>query len=133
MFYMFFVQDGDFDGKVTKYQDLVVWQKSMQLVKEVYKLVRLLPKGEKYALGDQMRRAAVSIPSNIAEGYGRNYDKELIQFLYISRGSKSELETQIEISIMLGYFSREEAEASLDLCSEVGKMLNAFLSSLKNK
>lgn len=112
------------------YQDLLVWQKSMQLVKETYILVRLLPKEEIYALGDQIRRAVVSIPSNIAEGHSRNSDKELMQFLYIARGSKAELETQIKIGIMLNYFSEIQAEKVLNLCNEVGKMLNSFISKL---
>lgn len=115
------------------YQDLLVWQKSMQLVKEVYALVKLLPKEETYALSDQMRRAAVSIPSNIAEGYSRNSDKELMQFLYIARGSKAELETQIKIGIMLNYFSEIQAEKALNLCVEVGKMLNSFILKLSAK
>lgn len=115
------------------YQDLLVWQKSMQLVKEVYALVKLLPKEETYALSDQMRRAAVSIPSNIAEGYSRNSDKELMQFLYIARGSKAELETQIKIGIMLNYFSETQAEKALNLCVEVGKMLNSFILKLSAK
>ena len=112
------------------YQDLLVWQKSMQLVKEVYILAKILPKEETYALSDQMRRAAVSIPSNIAEGHSRNSDKELTQFLYIARGSKAELETQIKIGIMLNYFSEKQSENALNLCNEVGKMLNSFISKL---
>ena len=74
------------------YQDLIVWQKSMQLVKEVYTLVKTLPKEEQFALSDQMRRAVVSIPSNIAEGYGRNSTNDYIRFLNIARGSKYELD-----------------------------------------
>ena len=75
------------------FQDLIVWQESMQLAKEIYKLVKLLPSEEQYALSDQMRRAAVSIPSNIAEGQARNSTKEFIQFLYIAKGSNAELLT----------------------------------------
>ena len=112
------------------YQDLLVWQKSMQLVKEIYALVRLLPKEETYALSDQMRRAVVSIPSNIAEGHSRNSDKELAQFLYIARGSKAELETQIRIGIMLNYFSEHQSGTALNLCAEIGKMLNSFIAKL---
>ena len=83
--------------KSSDYKQLIVWHKSMDLVVEVYSLVKLLPKEELYALSDQMRRAVVSIPSNISEGLGRNSDKEFIQFLSVSRGSLWELATQIEV------------------------------------
>ncbi len=76
----------------------------MELVTELYRIIKLLPKEEMYALSEQMRRAAVSIPSNIAEGYNRETDKELIRYLYIAKGSTAELETQIQIAINLGYF-----------------------------
>ena len=112
------------------YQELVVWQKAMLLVKKIYELVNLLPKEETYALSDQMRRAAVSIPSNIAEGYSRNSDKELAQFLYIARGSKAELETQIQIAEMLKYFTEEQTAEVLELSGEVGKMINSFITKL---
>ena len=77
------------------YKDLIVWQKSMDLVDEIYRLVKFLPKEETYALSDQMRRAAVSVPSNIAEGYERKSPKEFANFLSIARASRAELETQI--------------------------------------
>lgn len=116
---------------IKSYKDLIVWQKAMDLVTEIYKLVRMLPKEETYALSDQMRRAAVSIPSNIAEGYSRNSDKELLQFLHISRGSKAELDTQIQIAIYLGYFRKEDAEPSICLSEEAGKLLNALITKIK--
>ena len=78
-----------------KYEDLIVWQKAMDLVAEVYRIVKALPGEELYALSDQMRRAAVSIPSNIAEGQERNTTKDFINHLYIAKGSKGELETQL--------------------------------------
>lgn len=112
------------------YRELSVWKRSMELVVEVYRLIKLLPKEEMYALSDQMRRAAVSIPSNIAEGYSRNSDKELAQFLYIARGSKSELETQLLITVSLGYVSDAQVQTALAQCEEVGKMLNAFLKKI---
>ena len=77
------------------YRELIVWQKSMELAEKVYLLVKALPKEETYALSDQMRRAAVSIPSNIAEGHARQSQKEFLQFLCIARGSRAELETQL--------------------------------------
>ncbi len=114
--------------RMKDYKELLVWQKSMELVAELYRIIKLLPKEETFALSDQMRRAAVSIPSNIAEGYNRNSDKELLQFLYISRGSTAELETQIIIAINLQYFSNSDAEKAMNLCNEVRKMLNSFIS-----
>ena len=115
---------------IRDYKDLLVWQKAMELVTELYRLVKLLPKEETYALSDQMRRAAVSIPANIAEGYNRNTDKELLQFLYIARGSGAELETQILIARNLGYLSSEDSEKTMELCLETRKMLNAFISKV---
>ena len=117
---------------IKDHKDLTVWQKSMSLVTSTYKLVRRLPKEESYALSDQMRRAAVSIPSNIAEGYNRQSDKELLQFLYIARGSKAELDTQILIAINLGYFSSDDAKETMLLSEETGKLLNSFISCVKN-
>ena len=82
---------------MNSYQDLEVWKKSIDFVEQIYRLVKQLPKEETYALSDQMRRAAVSIPSNIAEGANRKTTKEYIQFLYIALGSTAELETQLII------------------------------------
>lgn len=112
------------------YKELKVWQKAMDLTVEIYRLVSLLPKSETYALSDQMRRAAVSIPSNIAEGYGRNSTKEFIQFLAIARGSQLELETQVQICQRLEYFSDDEIDLVLHLCTEINKMLNALIKKL---
>ncbi|MCI5752516.1 MAG: four helix bundle protein [Oscillospiraceae bacterium] len=115
------------------YRELKVWQKSMLLVKEVYHLVNLLPKEETYGLSNQIRRAVVSIPSNIAEGHGRNSDREFAYFLAVARGSKYELETQLQICIMLDFFDNETAEYAFQLCDEIGKMLNAFIKKLANR
>ena len=117
--------------KSSNYKELKVWQKGMDLTVEVYKLVKLLPKEETYALSDQMRRAVVSIPSNIAEGQGRNSDKEFIQFLSIARGSLWELETQIEICLRIGYIDQSLATDTNNLIAEISKMLNALSNSLK--
>ena len=115
------------------YKELVVWQKSMQAVKNVYSLVKKLPKEEQYTLSDQMRRAAVSIPSNIAEGFGRHSAKDYSRFLSIARGSKYELETQLRICIMLGYLSEKDTSETLLLLEEVGKMLNSLMRKLTSK
>jgi len=88
---------------MTGYEKLNVWQESMNLVTKIYKIVKKLPKEEVYSLSDQIRRSAVSIPSNIAEGSSRNSKKEFMQFLYISLGSLCELETQLKICINIGY------------------------------
>lgn len=117
--------------KSSNYKELKVWQKAMDLTVAVYKLVKLLPKEETYALSDQMRRAVVSIPSNIAEGQGRNSDKEFIQFLSIARGSLWELETQIEICLRIGYIDQSLATNIYNLIAEISKMLNALSNSLK--
>ena len=111
------------------YKNLEVWQKSMQLVTDVYRLVKQLPREETYALADQIRRSAVSVPSNIAEGSSRNSKKEFVQFLYISLGSLCELETQILIAKNIGYVKNIDhlnRETTI-----IKKMLNALISSQK--
>ena len=109
--------------KIQHYRDLIVWQKAMQLVKEIYVLTKKLPKEELYGLSSQMQRAAVSIPSNIAEGQARNGSKEFYQFLGIATGSKAELQTQLLICVDIGYLSETEIETAMEICEEVGKML----------
>ena len=109
------------------YQDLVVWQKAMALTQEVYQLVKLLPPEERFALSDQMRRSAVSIPSNIAEGQGRQTDKEFKQFLSIAKGSVFEVETQLLICVRIQYLSEANIENALSLCDELGKMLTKMI------
>ena len=109
------------------YSDLLVWQKGMDLVDEIYHLTKLLPREEIFALSDQMRRAAVSIPSNIAEGNGRKTKTEFRQFLSIANGSLYELETQIMICLRQRYIAECEAENALSLCKEVGKMMTSLI------
>ena len=115
------------------YKDLTVWKKSMDLVKEVYMLTKKLPKEETYGLSNQMRRAAVSIPSNIAEGNGRKTDTEYARFLNIARGSECELETQLYICVMLNYLTEEETKEALSLLAEVGRMLNKMLRNFETR
>ena len=102
----------------------------MDLVVEIYALVKLLPKEELYALSDQMRRAVVSIPSNISEGLGRNSDKEFIQFLSVSRGSLWELETQLEVCERLNYIDNSKTSKARNLITEISKMINSLANSL---
>lgn len=112
------------------YKDLLVWQKAMDLVEIVYKIVRWLPKEEQYGLSDQMRRAAVSIPSNIAEGQQRYSDKDFKYFLSIARGSGAELETQILVCERLGYLSKDLISEPLRLCGEINRMLSGLMIKL---
>ena len=115
------------------YKTLNFWIKSMNLATEIYKLVKFLPKEETYALSDQMRRAVVSIPSNIAEGHGRGSTREYIQFLNIARGSCFELETQLRICVNIGYLTDDNTATSLELLTDIGRMLTATINTLKIK
>ncbi len=115
------------------YKQLKVWQKAMDLTMEIYRLVKFLPREETYALSDQLRRAVVSIPSNIAEGHGRGTDKEFIKFLWIARGSLLEVETQLIICNRLALIKVEESKFAQSLIVEVGKMLNALITYRTNK
>ena len=105
------------------YRSLEVWQKSMNLVEEVYKLTALLPKEELFGLTNQLRRAAVSIPSNIAEGAGRNSDKEFKRFLFIANGSIAELETQLLICEKLDFADQADIYSLLRRTEEIRKMI----------
>jgi four helix bundle protein len=116
-----------------KYEDLIVWQKSMDLVVEVYKIVKSLPDEELFVLSNQMRRSAVSIPSNIAEGHERSTTKDYIRFLYNAKSSRAELETQLQICIRLDYLTRTQTETAQSLIVEIGKMLNALIQKLSKK
>ena len=108
------------------FTDLVVWQKAMELVKQVYALSKKFPADERYALTDQLRRAVVSIPSNIAEGSGRSSNADYAHFLSIARGSLYETMTQLRIAVDLGYIPVISHELE-SLMSEVGRMLGAML------
>lgn len=109
-----------------------MWQKAIELTSEVYKLVKLLPNEERYALSDQIRRAVVSVPSNIAEGRGRGTNKEFVRYLLMSRGSLWEVSTQLEICERLQYLNNEEMTNARQLITEISKMINALASSFSN-
>ena len=113
------------------FEGLKVWQAGMKLAKEVYKVTDKFPKEEQYGLTNQLRRASVSIPANIAEGKGRNHKKEYIQFLYMSRGSVWELITLIKLSEELSYLNKVQAQALLSLCAEITAMLNGLIRSVQ--
>ena len=112
--------------KTKSFKDLIVWQKSYKLVLEIYKTTKSLPKTETYGLSQQMRKAAVSIPSNIAEGYGRKHKAEYEQFLSIAYGSLLEVETQYSLAVDLKYASKCESVETL--LKEVGAMLYTMLN-----
>ncbi|MDO9464623.1 MAG: four helix bundle protein [bacterium] len=113
------------------HKDLDVWKSSMSLVEEVYNITREYPQEEKFSLINQIRRASVSVPSNIAEGAARNSTKEFIQFLYIALGSLSELETQLLLSQRLGYLSdKKEIFANVE---QIRRMLLGLIKFLKGK
>ena len=118
---------------VMSFRELVVWQKAMDLVVKVYMLTKLLPRDEFYGLTNQIRRAVVSIPSNIAEGNSRHTTQDYIRFLSIARGSKSEVETQLEICIRLNYLTKDQTEPALTLCHEISKMLNSIIQQLAKR
>ena len=115
---------------VQSFRDLVVWQRSIQLTVAIYRLTKGFPREEVYGLTSQIRRSAVSIPSNIAEGQGRLSTGEFRQSLGFARGSNSELQTQLEIARSLGYGDTKTIEEAEGLSSEVGKMINAILRTL---
>jgi len=112
------------------YKDLVAWQKAMDLVTAVYRATADFPKEEQFGLKSQVRRAAVSIPSNIAEGQGRLSEKEFRYFLGQSRGSLMEVETQLRIAQNLGYLESGKNSELLKACAEVGRILNGLLASI---
>ena len=110
------------------YKNLEAWKKSMLLVKEVYLLVKIFPKEELYGLTSQIKRAAVSIPANIAEGVGRNYKKDTIQFLHISRGSLYELETLLSVAEMIKILNTENFNSVSENINECARIINGFIS-----
>ncbi|MFZ4562017.1 MAG: four helix bundle protein [Bacteroidales bacterium] len=116
--------------KIESYKDLIVWQKGIDLVNEIYVLTKMFPKEEMFGLTNQMRRAAVSIPANIAEGWGRDSTKNYIQFIRISRGSLYELETLFVIARDLNYIDETIKTSVTGKIDEIGKMLNKLLQKL---
>lgn len=115
------------------FKELTVWQKSYKLCLEIYRLTKIFPDDERYGLTSQMRRAAVSVSSNIAEGYGRKTTPEYIHSLYITYGSICELETQILLSIDLNYINPDNMRKVQDDLNEVERMIKALIKSLESK
>jgi four helix bundle protein len=116
--------------KVKNYRELIVWQKAMDLVVEVYTISSTFPREEVYGLTSQLRRAAVSVPSNIAEGQGRRTTTDFLRHLSISYGSLREVETQTLIASRLGYLTDRRSQDVLDMAAEVGRLLNGLMTSL---
>lgn len=114
------------------YRELIVWQKAMALARQAYVISEALPKRETYGLVNQIRRAAVSIASNIAEGYGRLTDTQFRHFLGNARGSLYEMQTQIELAADLGYLDKEGKNQLMEQGSEVARLINGLLASLRS-
>ena len=117
---------------IADFKDLDVWKKAMALTIETYRVTEKLPNAERYGLSDQMRRAAVSIPSNIAEGHSRNSNREFLRFLSIAQGSKAELETQVLLTQQLGMLSLAQTERLCSLYQEVGSMLHTIMQMIES-
>jgi four helix bundle protein len=115
---------------IRSYEDLLAWQKGMDLVEEVYRLSSGFPRDERIGLTNQIRRAAMSIPSNIAEGHGRIYKAEFLRQLSIARGSLMEVETQLKAALRLGFLEAAKTARVFELCAEVGRLLNGLIRSL---
>jgi four helix bundle protein len=120
-------------GTITDYRDLDVWKEAMTLTVDIYEATRLFPREEMFGLTAQMRRAASSIPANIAEGFGRQQTRSFIQFLRIAQGSLKELETHIEISARVTLVTGEQADPLRVRCDRIGRMLTGLVRSLERK
>uniref|UniRef100_UPI000A01F575 four helix bundle protein n=1 Tax=Methylosarcina fibrata TaxID=105972 RepID=UPI000A01F575 len=116
---------------IQSYQDLEVWQRGMQLAKQAYKLTGQFPREELYGLTSQIRRAAVSVPANIAEGWGRHYQAEFIQFLRTANGSRTELETHLILAVQIGLIDETQIQPLIEQSTILGKQMLALERSLK--
>jgi len=121
------------DAAIKSYRDLRVWQDSMALAESCYRLTRSLPKEEMYGLTSQIRRAAASVPANIAEGHGRENTRSFIQYLRVAQGSLKELETHLLLAERVGLVGKADIDAPASLCEAVGKMLRSLIRSLQRK
>ncbi len=117
---------------IQSYRDLIVWQKSVKLAAETYRLAKLLPKTEEYRLTSQLLRASTSVPSNIAEGHARGTRKDYAHFVSIARGSLAEAETLLQLLVDAHFLTGEQVQPAHALCVETGKMLNALLTRLRH-
>jgi len=118
---------------VRDYRDLIVWQKSMDLAENIYAVSALFPKSETYGLTSQIRRATVSVPSNIAEGQGRYSDPDFARFLSIANGSVKEIETQLLLAVRLNYLQDSQIHTCINLCSEIARLIAGLKGKLLEK
>ena len=121
------------EGRIRSYKDLDVWQRSMALAEDCYRATTEFPRDEIYGMTAQIRRAAASIPANIAEGYGRDQTGSFIQFLRIAQGSARELETHMILCGRIGLLHREDRDKLLDECERISRMLRALVRSLESR
>lgn len=117
---------------VESYRDLVAWQKAMNLVVDIYSVTRMLPRDERFGLTNQLRRAAVSVPSVLAEGHARSTTREFVRYVSMSMGSLAEIETQLLIARNLGFLETKLIEPLLGSCAEIGRMLRGLKKSLES-
>ncbi len=115
------------------YRDLIVWQKAMELVTEIYQHTKSFPEEERYGLTSQLRRSSVSLPSNMAEGYGRNSTQDYVRFLRIANGSLFELQTQLEIARNLGFLIEERFSVLFEMSREIERMLSSLIKKIISK
>ena len=119
--------------QIKSFRDLLVWQKSMSLVTSVYQITRDFPHAEVFGLTSQLRRASISIPSNIAEGYGRNTSKDYLRYLQIALGSLYEMQTQLEIASNLHFLDIVDFKKMISLCLEIERMLTSLIAKIRAK
>ncbi len=126
------MSDASFSAKIRSHRDLIAWQKAMALVTDVYGLTKTFPREEMYGLTSQIRRAAASVPANIAESQGRRYGREFHQFLGNARGSLMELDTHLELALRVGYLNEDKHTAIRTKLDEVGRILNGLMRSISS-
>lgn len=119
--------------KINSYKDLIVWQKAIELVTVIYSVTKHFPPDERFGLVAQINRAVISVPSNIAEGWGRQSSKNYLQFLRVSRGSLMEVETMIQISLNLRFLNEKDFQRVMLRIEEVGKILQGLIKSIDQK
>lgn len=119
--------------KIQRFEDIIAWQKARELVEKVYRLTITGKFDRDFSLKDQIRRATISVMSNIAEGYARQTNKEFIQFLYIAIGSACETQSHLYVALDLGYISKEEFEETFEVTSEVARLITGFIKYLQSK
>ena len=115
------------------YRDLIVWQKAMELVSEIYRHTKAFPEDERYGLTLQLKRSSISLPSNMAEGYGRNSTQDYIRFLRIANGSLFELQTQLQIALNLGFLTDESFSVVFEKSREIERMLSSLIRKISPK